>query len=44
MLKIAYFLQNILRVNNSKILAIRNAKSLGVEYTEKDFQIYICTH
>ena len=31
MLKIACFLQNIqtLQVNNSKILAIRNAKSLG---------------
>ena len=31
MLKIACFLQNIqtLRVNNSKILVIRNVKSLG---------------
>ena len=29
MLKIACFLQNILPLNNSKILAKRNAKSLG---------------
>ena len=40
MLKIACFLQNIqtLQVNNSKVLAIRKAKSLGCYvYMKKDF-------
>ena len=44
MLKIACFLQNIqtLQVNNSKVLAIRKAKSLGCYvYMKKDFKICI---